>query len=197
MNAKSPPARRRCIDDKRRIRFCACLRSGQFRRPECAQFRRQGPVRIAIQKSDRQQYAGVRAGLDRTGVNVRASYDRGYRDGSYVRAQEPRAYQAYPYAAYSNGVDPRTGGSSYAGNDLYGPRGTYGYRPYARYEAGLDPITALLGIASMPFAAVTSSSRSGQGNFANWVAYCSARYGSFDPASGTFLADDGNRYYCS
>ena len=151
--------------------------------------------RIAIRKSDRQQYsAGVRAGLDRTGVNVRASYNRGYRDGSYVRAQEPRAYQAYPYAVYRNSVDPRTDERSYARYDGgYEP----GYRPYARYDAGLNPITALLGIASMPLAAVTSSSRSGQENFANWVAYCSARYGSFDPASGTFLADDGNRYYCS
>jgi len=26
--------------------------------------------------------------------------------------------------------------------------------------------------------------------------YCAARYRSFDPASGTFLADDGYRYYC-
>ena len=29
-----------------------------------------------------------------------------------------------------------------------------------------------------------------------WLRYCSARYQSFDPASGTFLGDDGNRHYC-
>jgi len=28
------------------------------------------------------------------------------------------------------------------------------------------------------------------------LSYCAARYQSFDPASGTFLADDGNRYFC-
>lgn len=30
----------------------------------------------------------------------------------------------------------------------------------------------------------------------NWVAYCARKYRSFDPASGTYLANDGNRYYC-
>lgn len=30
----------------------------------------------------------------------------------------------------------------------------------------------------------------------NWVNYCASRYRSFDPASGTFLANDGNRYPC-
>lgn len=28
------------------------------------------------------------------------------------------------------------------------------------------------------------------------LSYCAARYQSFDPASNTFLANDGNRYYC-
>jgi hypothetical protein len=30
----------------------------------------------------------------------------------------------------------------------------------------------------------------------DWIAYCARKYRSFDPASGTFLAHDGNRYYC-
>ena len=151
--------------------------------------------RIAMRKSDRQPYrAGVRAGLDRVDVNVRASYDRGYRDGSYVRAQDPRGNQAYPYAVYRAGVDPRPDGYFYARYEGgYEPR----YRPYARYDADLNPVAALLGIASLPLAAMVSSSRSGQENFANLVAYCSARYPGFDAASGTFLADDGNRYYCN
>jgi BA14K-like protein len=28
------------------------------------------------------------------------------------------------------------------------------------------------------------------------LSYCAARYQSFDPASGTFLGDDGYRHYC-
>jgi hypothetical protein len=28
------------------------------------------------------------------------------------------------------------------------------------------------------------------------LSYCIARYHSFDPASGTFLGDDGYRHYC-
>jgi hypothetical protein len=30
----------------------------------------------------------------------------------------------------------------------------------------------------------------------NWVAYCARKYRSFDPASGTYLSNDGNRYVC-
>ena len=34
------------------------------------------------------------------------------------------------------------------------------------------------------------------GHDPNWVSYCASRYRSFDPASGTYLARDGNRYIC-
>lgn len=30
----------------------------------------------------------------------------------------------------------------------------------------------------------------------NWVSYCASRYRSFDPASGTYLGQDGYRYPC-
>lgn len=30
----------------------------------------------------------------------------------------------------------------------------------------------------------------------DYIAYCSRKYRTFDPASGTFLARDGQRYYC-
>jgi hypothetical protein len=30
----------------------------------------------------------------------------------------------------------------------------------------------------------------------DWIAYCSAKYRSFDPASGTYLGYDGERHYC-
>ena len=31
---------------------------------------------------------------------------------------------------------------------------------------------------------------------AEYIAYCARKYRSFDPASGTFLSRDGNRYPC-
>lgn len=31
---------------------------------------------------------------------------------------------------------------------------------------------------------------------ADWIAYCSQRYRSFDPASGTYLGYDGQRHMC-
>ncbi len=34
------------------------------------------------------------------------------------------------------------------------------------------------------------------GHDPSWVQYCASRYRSFDPASGTYLARDGNRYVC-
>ncbi len=34
------------------------------------------------------------------------------------------------------------------------------------------------------------------GHDPRWVNYCASRYRSFDPASGTYLAGDGNRYVC-
>lgn len=34
------------------------------------------------------------------------------------------------------------------------------------------------------------------GHDPEWVNYCASRYRSFDPASGTYLARDGNRYVC-
>lgn len=34
------------------------------------------------------------------------------------------------------------------------------------------------------------------GHDPNWVNYCASKYRSFDPASGTYLARDGNRYVC-
>jgi len=30
----------------------------------------------------------------------------------------------------------------------------------------------------------------------DWLAYCSSRYRSFDPASGTYMGYDGRRHYC-
>lgn len=48
------------------------------------------------------------------------------------------------------------------------------YRPYrpAYYRDSLEPWTG------------------------SWYRYCSARYRSFDPASGTFMGYDGRRHFC-
>jgi hypothetical protein len=34
------------------------------------------------------------------------------------------------------------------------------------------------------------------GGGGDWLAYCSARFRSFDPRSGTYLGYDGRRHYC-
>lgn len=36
----------------------------------------------------------------------------------------------------------------------------------------------------------------GGGGGSDWLAYCSQRYRSFDPGSGTYLGYDGRRHYC-
>jgi hypothetical protein len=36
----------------------------------------------------------------------------------------------------------------------------------------------------------------GSGSEQDWLAYCTARYRSFDPASGTYLGYDGERHPC-
>jgi BA14K-like protein len=59
-----------------------------------------------------------------------------------------------------------------------------------RYDAGYAP-RGLMNVAVAPVAIAPSS----EVRAAHW-SYCTARYATFDPASDTFLATDGNRYYC-
>lgn len=161
-------------------------------------------ARIAIRRSDSQQYrAGLRAGLDPSGRRARASYERGYGDASYRQAYYgPRLYNGgYAQRVYR--------GYAYADYDGYGPRYP-GYGPYAQYNGdydrsgsygpysiGLNPIAALVGgLAGLPFAGAPVPLRAEQRN-PEWLAYCFSKYRSFDERTGTFLANDGNRYYCS
>ena len=87
------------------------------------------------------------------------------------------------------------------GGDRYYGRG-YGRRGYGgAAAAGIAGLAAgaLIGgaIASQQYApppppyAVAPA-----GGDEEWLAYCSQRYRSFDPASGTYLSYDGNRYPC-
>jgi len=150
--------------------------------------------------SDQQYRAGLRAGLDRSVLRSRASYVRGYGDGSDRQGYGSRVNNGSSYAWH----DGAYGRSRYDGYDTYAryddgyTRGSYGYGPYARYDTAFNPVAALFGgLAGLSGAVAPLSPRFEQANGENWVAYCLSKYRSFDPSSGTFLADDGNRYYCS
>jgi hypothetical protein len=77
---------------------------------------------------------------------------------------------------YGNGYSNAGYGNGYVGgqyNPGYAPRG-------------------LMDVAVAPPLVTTPSLQARAAH----LDYCAARYRSFDPASGTFLADDGYRYYC-
>jgi hypothetical protein len=72
----------------------------------------------------------------------------------------------------------------------YGYRGRYGYRRgYGGTAAGVG-----IGLAAGAIigGAIAASSAQAQQN----AAYCAQRYRSYDPQSGTYLNNDGNRYPC-
>jgi hypothetical protein len=114
--------------------------------------------------------------------------------------QLPSLQQAYPQESYTQ----------------YRYRGGYRYdRPrYSRYydrsyrrgdgiAAGVAGLAAgaLIGgaIASAQqpvYAAPPPPYAVARGGDADWIAYCSQRYRSFDPASGTYLGYDGQRHMC-
>jgi len=151
--------------------------------------------------------AGLRRGRANASHNA---YLRGFRDGTSRGAYNSGTYVVSPYVA--NPVAPAAGYSlfdrapGYARptdtyDSSYGVRSvTYdnGYAAdrydngYAsdRYDAGYVP-PGLMNAAVSPVA-VPPPSEVGS---AHW-SYCSAHYQNFDPASDTFLASDGNRYYC-
>lgn len=77
----------------------------------------------------------------------------------------------------------------------YAPRGYPYYQPYyaappvVRYVA--PPVVHYAPApVGMPWAGGYPPFSDG------WLAYCSRRYRSFDPRTGTFLGYDGNRHYC-
>lgn len=157
--------------------------------------------------------AGYKAGL-RQNVSasaLRTAYNRGYRDAMNGVAYNARGYIGNSYARSAVAADSN-GYSAYArydgdGRDAYASAATVGYSssgryyggygdsarsaPYARYDGEFNPIGGFLNQVFAPFNGAEQTAQNER------LAYCSARYRSFDAASGTFLAYDGNRYYCS
>ena len=99
--------------------------------------------------------------------------------------------------AYGGGFRGRRG----FGGPAYGYRRGYGGRGY-RYGGGGAAIGA--GVAGLAAGAILGSALAAQAQPApvyagvspNAIAYCSQKYRSFDPASGTYLGFDGQRHAC-
>ena len=141
--------------------------------------------------------AGLRRG---TANSSRNAYLRGFRDGTTTEAYTPRV--PVVNSAPAEPVLSVAGYSTYDRNAAYYSRSS-GYtsydgrsaaydngRLYDRYDAGYAP-RGLMDVVVAP--AATAPAVEAQAAMMN---YCTARYQSFDPASGTYLADDGNRYFC-
>jgi BA14K-like protein len=99
------------------------------------------------------------------------------------------------------GYGPR--GGYYGRRAYYGRPGYYG-RPYGYYRRDYGGAAAA-GVAGLAAGALIGGAIASQQAPAapaygaadpNTVAYCSQRYRSYDPASGTFLGYDGLRHPC-
>jgi hypothetical protein len=143
------------------------------------------------------------AGLRRGRANSsRNAYLRGFRDGTSSEAYSSRQYVVN--SASGSSVAPASGYSLYDRDAVYAPAAdgdsSYDGRSVAyrdangygdgRYDAGYAP-HGLMDVVVAPVAAAPAV----EAQAAHW-SYCTARYQSFDPVSDTFLAFDGNRYYC-
>ena len=108
---------------------------------------------------------------------------------------------------------PDPGQLAYPGESYSQYGGYYGRRYYdgGYYRRGYGGGAAAAGIAGLAAGALVAGAIASQPGYAapsgapvgnvyghdpNWVSYCASRYRSFDPASGTYLANDGNRYVC-
>jgi hypothetical protein len=143
--------------------------------------------------------AGLRRG---TANSSRNAYLRGFRDGTTTEAYTPRV--SVLNSAPAEPILSAAGYSTYDRNAAYYPRNS-GYSSYDgrsaaydnpngvlydRYDAGYAPRGLMDVVVAPPATAPAVEAQAAMMN------YCTARYQSFDPASGTFLADDGNRYFC-
>jgi hypothetical protein len=163
--------------------------------------------------------AGLRRGDARSS---RSAYLRGFRDGTSSEAYSSRGYLVDSYAGYPAASVPAPapapayttysrdavyapatgayssydsyGGRSVSYSDGYGNGSGNGYGD-SQYGSGYAP--RLMDVAVTPLVTtpiwVTTPSLEARAAHLN---YCAARYQSFDPVSGTFLANDGYRYYC-
>jgi hypothetical protein len=79
----------------------------------------------------------------------------------------------------------------------YGHRHYHGHRYYGHRHYGYGGTGALIGGLAAG-AIIGGAVAASQANAAaqQHAAYCAQRYRSYDPASNTFLAKDGNRYPC-
>lgn len=123
----------------------------------------------------------------------------GYYGGpSYARPYYGRPYYARPYYGRPYYGRPYYGRPYYGG---YRYRPYYGgyYRPYYGYGYGYDPGAAVAaGIFGLAAGAIASSAIAGPPRRydSSWVAYCSRKYKSFNPRTGTYLGYDGRRHVC-
>jgi len=78
----------------------------------------------------------------------------------------------------------------------YGP-GYYRQRNNNTGAAVAAGVIGGLALGAAAAAAANANSNAGPPPGGNdWLAYCSSRYRSFDPASGTYLGYDGRRHAC-
>lgn len=72
----------------------------------------------------------------------------------------------------------------------------YGHRHYGHRHHGHGGTAAGVGIGLAAGAIIGGAIAASQAQAQQNAAYCSQRYRSYDPASGTYLNKDGNRYPC-
>jgi hypothetical protein len=144
------------------------------------------------------------AGLRRGTANAsRSAYLRGFRDGTTTEAYSSRVSVVTPVAPVLSGYGTYDRNAAYYQGNYYtgyngyssydGRSAAYGNPNgplYDRYDAGYAP-RGLMDVVVAPVAPAPALAAQ-----AAMMSYCTARYQSFDPASGTFLSDDGNRYLC-
>ncbi len=120
--------------------------------------------------------AAYRAGL-RHGIALSSAYVRGYIDGTRMVVSRSSVYTVNPTI----------------------PSSGYSTANYDRPTGRASPYEGLYASTQIPDGDVAAGNATPQAipqYSAEAYRYCVARYRSFDPASGTFLAYDGNRYDC-
>jgi hypothetical protein len=121
--------------------------------------------------------AGYRTGLSQNLMSSRAAYNRGYSDG--FNTAEVR-----PALTYQEGNTGYIGVRAVYPSDVDVEAGTaYGNSRLVRGDD--NRLLRVMNESAFQFYQTRQR-----------MAYCTQRYRSFDAASGTFLANDGNRYNC-
>ena len=120
----------------------------------------------------------------------------------------PAVPSPVPQTGPQQSAEPESGllqniqyGGGYYGYRDRGYRG--GYRGYGRrYRRSDDGAAIAAGVLGFALGAAIAGSASDRDYYRSrrsdraWLASCSSRYRSFDPASGTYLGFDGYRHYC-